>query len=128
VAGYLEAFWMQWLFLGVVIAAVLWGSLIFPATSTNATFAIMVTLALLLLAPQLSRIAIDQSEPVRSAIYAFYFLIPHVEWFDLKDYALAGTGAGGAFFCLLSTLYAACYAGFFLIGTWLSFRRRTLTT
>ena len=126
-ANYLEAAWMQWMFLAIVIAAALWGSLVFPATSSNVTFCLVVVLLLLLLGRQLSGLAISQMEPLRSTIYAVYFLLPHFEWFNLKDYVIANTGTAGGVFCLLGSLYAAAYAGFFLLGTWLSFQRRTLT-
>src|ERR1041385_4263907 len=46
------------MFLAVVIAAVLWGSLFLPAPSSNATAAILVTLTLVILGPQLSAFAI----------------------------------------------------------------------
>ncbi len=124
--GYLEAFWMQWMFLAIVIAAALWGSLLLPAQSSNITICLIASVAILLLVPKLGSAAILLAEPLRSVVYAVYFLVPHFEWFNLKSFALSGSGTAGWTFCLLSTLYAACYAGFFLLGTWLSFRRRAL--
>jgi ABC-type transport system involved in multi-copper enzyme maturation permease subunit len=125
--NYFEAIWMQWMFLAMVIAGALWGSLIFPAQSSNVTVCLVVVTLLVLLGRQLSGLAIDQSEPLCTLIYAGYFLIPHFEWFNLKDYVIANAGTAGGVFCLLASLYAAAYAGFFLLGAWLSFRRRALT-
>lgn len=126
-ASYFEALWMQWMFLAMVVAVALWGSLVFPAQSSNVTVCLIVVLGLMLLGRQLGGLAIQQREPLRSAIYAIYFLVPHFEWFNLKNYVVSGAGTAGLVFCALATAYAAAYTGFFLLGTWVSFRTRAMS-
>ncbi len=125
--SYLEALWLQWIFLAIVVGAVLWGSLVFPAQSANATFCIVAVVGLMLLCRQLGPLAISRPEPARTVIYALYFLVPHFEWFNLKDYVIANARGAGLGYCLLVTAYAAAYTGVFLLGAWISFRRRALS-
>jgi hypothetical protein len=55
-------------------------------------------------------------------------MIPHLEWYDIRDrviydHAAVAWGPMG-----LVTLYAVAYAGLFLFLAWLVFRRKGLTT
>ena len=126
VLNYVQALWMQWMFLAVVIAIVLLGSIIFAAPSSNATICLVVVLGILLLGRHLGLVAIQQSEPVRSITYAIYFLIPHLEFFDLRDFVIHDIGLVGWKYIGLASLYALAYAAFFLVATWACFRRKAL--
>ncbi len=57
VMNYFLCLWMQWMFLGVVIAMTLWGSLIFAAPSSNATIVLVVVLGILLLGRDFTLVA-----------------------------------------------------------------------
>ncbi|MDB6121509.1 MAG: hypothetical protein JWQ71_502 [Pedosphaera sp.] len=126
VLNYFQAFWLQWIFLAVVIAIVLWGSIIFAAPSSNATICLVFVLGILIVGRYLNQIALQQSEPMRSIIYGIYFIIPHLEFFDVRDLVVHDRGLVGWGACVLVTLYGAAYTLFFLFATWLSFRRKAL--
>lgn len=126
--NYLQALWLHWLMLGVVTALVLFGSVVFAAPSSNTTITFIGVLGILLLGEHLHKVALRQAEPVQSILSAIYFLIPHLEWYDVRDrviydHAAVAWGAMG-----LVTIYAAAYAGLFLFLAWFVFRRKGLTT
>ena len=124
---YFEAMWLQWAMLGVVVALALLGSVIFAAPSSNATICFVVIAGILVLGRYLNLVALQQTEPARSIIYTVYFLIPHLEWYDLREFVVYDRAMPGFLDCMLATLYAAVYAGFLLFATWLAFRRKPLT-
>lgn len=126
--NYFQALWLHWLMLGVVTAMVLFGSVVFTAPSANTTITFIGVLGILLLGEHLHKVALRQAEPVQSILSVIYFLIPHLEWCDIRDrviydHAAVAWGPVG-----LVTLYAAAYAGLFLFLAWLIFRRKSLTT
>ena len=126
VLNYLQAFWLQWAMLGIVTAFVLLGSIVFAAPSSNATITFVFVTGILLLGGHLNQVALQQSEPFRSIVYTIYFLIPHLEWYDVRDFVIYDQGAIAWVDCLLATLYAAVYATLLLFATWLVFRRKPL--
>src|SRR6267154_343643 len=56
-----QAFWLQWVMLAVVVAIVLLGR-------------------------YLNQVALREPEPLRTVVYTIYFLIPHLEWYDIRDF------------------------------------------
>jgi ABC-type transport system involved in multi-copper enzyme maturation permease subunit len=125
-AQLLQTFWLQWVMLGIVIAMVLFGSVVLSAPSSNATICFVIIAGILLLGGYLNRVAVQQPEPLRSVVYAIYFLIPHLEWYDVRDFLIYDQGLIALTDCLLATLYGAAYAGFLLFATWVAFRRKAL--
>jgi ABC-type transport system involved in multi-copper enzyme maturation permease subunit len=123
-----QALWLQWMMLGIVVAFVLLGSIIFAAPSSNATISFVLILGILLLGRHLNQVALQQPEPLRSIVYGLYFLIPHLEWYDVRDLVVYNHGLIGWGDCALASLYGAAYMGFFLFTAWLLFRRKALTT
>lgn len=123
---YFQALLLQWVMLGVVTAMVLLGSIVFSAPSANATICFIVVAGILFLGRHLNTVALHNSEPVRSIIYTIYFLIPHLELFDVRERLVGGWGLVNWLDCALATLYAAAYAGLFLLLAWLGFRRKNL--
>jgi ABC-type transport system involved in multi-copper enzyme maturation permease subunit len=126
VINYLQALWLQWVFLAVVVAMVLLGSIVFAAPSSNATICFLIVISILLLGRHLNQVALSSQEPVRSIVYVIYFLIPHLEWFDVRDLVVHERGLVGWIDCLLASLYAAAYTALFLFGAWVCFRRKAL--
>lgn len=122
----IQAAWLQWAMLAVVIAMALLGSVVFAAPSSNSTICFVVVLGILLLGGHFNKVALQQSEPVRSLVYTLYFLIPHLEWFDVRDFVVYGHALIPWIDCVLATLYAAVYTCLLLFGTWLVFRRKAL--
>ncbi len=126
--NYFQAMWMQWMFLAVVIAMTLLGSIIFAAPSSNATIIIVIVLAIQYLGRYLALVAVHQGEPVRTILYLVYYLVPHLEWFNLHDFIVfPKNGLVEWEFIALASLYAFAYAGAFLVATWVCFRRKALS-
>ena len=123
---YLQAFWLHWVMLAIVVAVVLLGSVVFTAPSSNATICFIVVIGILLLGGHLNKVALQGAEPLRTIIYVIYFLIPHLEWYDIRDFITYGHSRVGWGDCVLATLYAAAYAGSLLWATWMVFRRKSL--
>ncbi len=124
--NYFQAAWLQWMMLGVVIALALAGSVVFAAPSSNSTICFVVVAGIMFLGRHLHLVAVQQGEPVSSLLSAIYFLMPHLEWFDVRDLIIHGRSlvAWPAF--ALASLYAAAYAALFLFAAWILFRRKPL--
>jgi len=126
-ATYFQGLWLQWLMLGIVVSLVLLGSVVFTAPSSNATIIFIVVLGILLFGRHLNKVALQQAEPLGTIVYTIYFLIPHVEWYDIRDFLVYGHNLVPWVDCALATLYAGIYAAFLLAATWLVFRRKQLS-
>jgi ABC-type transport system involved in multi-copper enzyme maturation permease subunit len=124
---FLEAFWLQWMMLSVVIALVVFGSVTFSAPSANITICMIVVLGILTVGEHLNQVAVQQKQPVGSIISAIYFMIPHLEWFDIHKLVLFNQPPVPWVYCLLASLYAAGYTAVFLFAAWLAFRHKPLT-
>ncbi|MEI7534359.1 MAG: ABC transporter permease subunit [Verrucomicrobiae bacterium] len=127
-AVYLEAVWMQWSMLAIVIAMVLLGSIYFAAPSSTSTITLIVVGGILLLGTHLKTIALQQPEPMQFILTAVYFLMPHLEWYDLRDFVVYDMGTVPLPAVGLATLYAAAWTGIFLLLAWFGFRRKSLNT
>lgn len=127
ILNYFQAFWLQWAMLAVVIALVLFGSLVFSAPSSNITICMFIVVGILVVGGHLNVVALRQAEPVRTIAYTIYFLIPHLEWFDVRDFIIYDWQLVPWFDCLLATLYAGVYSALLLFAAWLLFRRKSLT-
>lgn len=122
-----QALWLQWVMLGLVIALALLGSVVFTAPSSNATIILIVAGGILLLGRHLNKVALELAEPIRSLLYAVYFAIPHLEFFDVRDLLVHNWEPIPWPVWLLATLYGAAYTSFFLVAAWLVFRNKTVT-
>jgi hypothetical protein len=118
--------WLQWVMLAVVVAMVLLGSVVFAAPSSNATISFVVITGILLLGGHLNQVALQQAEPMRTVLYTIYFVIPHLEWYDVRDLIAFDRNRVGWMDCVLASAYAAAYVGLFLFSTWVVFRRKPL--
>lgn len=124
-SDYLQAAFLHWMALGVVVALSLLGSLIFAAPSSNSTIVFALVVAILCLGRYLDSIALSFSEPVRSVIYAIYFAIPHLEIpFDLRNRLVHNWMPVGWNYIGLDALYLLFYAAFFLAAACLIFRKK----
>ncbi|MGA2866232.1 MAG: ABC transporter permease subunit [Verrucomicrobiota bacterium] len=126
---YLQAFWLHWATLAVVISMALLGSLVFSAPSANATICFTAVVAIFILGGYLHKLAALQPPLIALLLLLLYFLIPHLEWFyTLRERLVFDHSLIGWDDCLLATAYLAAYAAAFLFAAWLVFRRKTLTT
>jgi ABC-type transport system involved in multi-copper enzyme maturation permease subunit len=127
-SAYLEAIWMQWAMLAIVIAMALLGSIFFAAPSSTSTITIIVLGGILLLGTHLKVIALQQPEPMQFILTVVYFVMPHLEWYDLRDFVVYDMGLVPVRAVALATLYAAVWSGIFLLLAWFGFRRKSLNT
>ncbi len=127
VLQYLQAMWLHWVMLGIVVALVLLGSVVFTAPSSNATISFIVVVGILLLGRHLNLVALQQTEPSRTLLYTLYYLIPHLEWYDLREFVTYSRTMPSWADCGLATLYAGVYSALLLVATGLVFRRKTLS-
>jgi ABC-type transport system involved in multi-copper enzyme maturation permease subunit len=125
---YLQALWMQWAMLAIVIAMVLLGSIYFAAPSSTITICFIVVAGILGLGTHLHTVALQQPEPMQTILTVAYFLMPHLEWYDLRDFVVYDMGLVSWPAFALATLYAAVWTGIFLLLAWFGFRRKNLTT
>ena len=125
---YFQAIWLQWMMLGVVIAMAILGSIVFAAPSSNSTILIVVVLGILLLGGHLGTVASGLGEPLGSVVYTIYFLLPHLEWFDVRDLVVHDRGLVAWWAIAAASGYAAVYIGLFQFAAWVLFRRKALNT
>ncbi len=126
--AYGKAMILQWMMLAVVIAMTLLGSVVFSAISANATICLIGIFGILFIGEHLAKLAARQAEPVRSIMATLFYCIPHIELFDVRAQIVNDQALPGLVDCGLASLYAAAYAGALLYGTWLMFRRKSLST
>jgi hypothetical protein len=118
---------LHWVLLGVVIALTLLGSLVFAAPSSNSTICFVVVMAILCVGRYLDAVALSRPEPVRSIVWSFYYVIPHLEWsFEMRnlivhDWPLIDWKIIG-----LDALYLLAYTAVFLVAACLVFRRKAV--
>ncbi len=126
-ASYTQAFWLHWTMLAIVIAFTVLGSIVFAAPSSNSTITFVLALSILVVGRHLNKVAASLSEPAGSLVYSIYYLIPHLEFFDLREFIVHGWGAISWNALALATLYGLVYTAFFLLAAWIAFRRKALT-
>ena len=124
--NYFQAIWLHWVMLGVIIAMSLLGSLLFSAVSANVTISFVVVTFILMLGRHLDKVALQVGEPARSGLEALFFVMPHLEFFDVRDLVIHDWPAIRWLVCLKATAYGLVYGAFFLLAACLCFRRRPL--
>jgi len=123
----LKAIWLHWVMLGIVVAMVLFGSVVFSAPSSNVTICFVAVIGILGLGRHLHRVALQQSEPVSTILTVIYFVIPHLEWYDVRDFLVNDLHLASWVDCGLATLYGVACMGLLMCAAWVVFRRKTLT-
>jgi ABC-type transport system involved in multi-copper enzyme maturation permease subunit len=124
---YFQALWMHWICLAIVVALVLLGSVVFTAPSSNATISFIVVLGIMFCGGHLNTVAVRMGGTSGSILYSIYFCIPHLEWYDLRDFVIHDWGMVHWRPIAEATLYGGLYSLFLLGATWLVFRKKTLT-
>jgi hypothetical protein len=117
---------MEWVMLAVVIAMTVLGSVVFAAPSSTFTIIFVVVGGILTVGMYLNRVALQNPEPWQSVIYTLYFIIPHLEFFDLHELVVHQQPAVSWLAMGAAILYAAAYTAVFLFGAWTLFRRKAL--
>jgi ABC-type transport system involved in multi-copper enzyme maturation permease subunit len=126
--AYFEAFWMHWQMLGIVIALTLLGSVGLSTPAANMTIVFVISVGILFLGAFLHKVAQQMAEPSASLLTALYFIIPHLELFNMRELIIHDwrMAPGMWLDVLMATVYALAYMGFFLIAACLVFRRKAL--
>jgi Cu-processing system permease protein len=124
--AYFQAIWLHWMCLGIIVALVLLGSLLFAAPSSNATICLIVVLGILFAGGHLNGVALQMRGWRGSIVYALYFAIPHLEWFDVRELIIHNWGLIDWLAWVGASIYATLYIGILLGCTWLVFHRKTL--
>jgi hypothetical protein len=117
---------MHWIALGIVIALTLLGSLVFAAPSSNSTICFVIAGGILFVGRYLDVAALRMQEPGRSIVYAIYYAIPHLEFFDLRKLIVHDWPLLEWKFIWLAALYGAVYTAVFLAAACLVFRRKAV--
>jgi ABC-type transport system involved in multi-copper enzyme maturation permease subunit len=125
---YLQTIWLHWVFLAIIIAMVLLGSIVFAAPSSNATICLIVVVGIIFAGGHLNRIATGMPGISGTIVYAIYYLIPHLEWYyNVRDFVVHDWPAIEFIYWAGATVYGLLYAGFFMCVAWLVFQKKTLT-
>ena len=119
-----QALTLHWFMLGIVIAMTVLGSLVFAAPSSNNTITFIVVIAILLLGHHLNIVALRLSEPLQTLLYSIYYIIPHLEFYDVRDRVVHDWGSIPWLVWLGALGYAVVYAGLFLLGACVIFKRK----
>ena len=121
-----QAFWLHWVMLGVIVAMVLCGSLVFTAPSSNATISMVIIVGILMLGRHLGKLALHMNGPTQTVAFAVYYAMPHLEFYDLRDLIIHDWPLVKWRVVGFVTLYGAAYAGVFLGLACFLFRRKPL--
>jgi ABC-type transport system involved in multi-copper enzyme maturation permease subunit len=126
-AAYFQALWLHWQMLGITIALTMLGSVVL-SLAANVTIMFIVVIGILLVGGHLHMVASRMSEPSASFLTVLYFLIPHLELFDMTELIIHGWPVPPSMWldAILATIYALCYMAFFLVVAYLVFRRKAL--
>lgn len=123
---YVQAIWLHWICLGIIVAMVLLGSIVFAAPSSNATICLIIVIGIMFAGGHLNMVAVGMNGISGQIVYTLYYLIPHLEWYDVRDRVVHNWHAIDWFICAGATVYGLLYLGFLLGVTWLVFRRKGL--
>jgi ABC-type Na+ efflux pump permease subunit len=126
VVNYLQAVWLHWMMLGIVVAGVLLGSLVMTPAA-NMSIILLAFLAIWTVGEYLNQLAAKTGGLVGWITYAIYFVIPHVEIFDIRDRVIHGWEPVRWGALAVATLYAAVYVVLLMTAAALLFRRKPLT-
>jgi ABC-type transport system involved in multi-copper enzyme maturation permease subunit len=127
VTSYLQTIWMHWIFLALVVALSLLGSLVFAAPSSTICIVLLVVLGILLVGEHLHKVAIQSPGIGGVLLTAIYYALPHLEFYDLRLVAIHNWPAREWWAILVATLYGGVYGAIVLLGACVLFNRRILT-
>lgn len=123
----IQAMVSHWFLLEIVIALTLLASLIFSAPSSTATVCFIAAVGILLMGRHLGKVAVRLQEPGQSLLYAIYYAIPQLAFFDVRELVIHNHPMIHLGEWSLSLLYGTVYASLFLVAACVLFRRKPLT-
>jgi ABC-type transport system involved in multi-copper enzyme maturation permease subunit len=124
--NHFQALVLHWFMIGIVCAMTVLGSVILAAPSSTNTIVLVIATAILLVGRHLNKVAVGLEEPGQTIVYSLYYVLPHLELFDLRDllihdWALVRWPIFGA-----AVGYALVYITLFLSLACLAFRRKPI--
>ena len=127
IAAYFQAATLHWFLLGIVIAATLCGSVVLTTPSANVTICFLAVAGILLLGRHLHKVATRLAEPAGSVLSVVYYLLPHLEFFDIRRLIIHNLDPVAWSYYLLALGYGVVYMALFLGLTSVIFSRKTIT-
>jgi len=125
-AQYFQAAWLHFIFIGIVVAMILFGSVLFTTPAANATISFVIIAGILLLGRDLNRIAMTQPSVPGFLLSMIYYIMPHLEFFDVRDIIIHEAPLIAWWAWAAATLYGLLYMAAFLVLGWIRFRRLSL--
>jgi Cu-processing system permease protein len=126
ITNYLQAYWLHCVFCGLVVTVTLLGSVWFAAVSSTATIITVSVVTLLILGRHLHKVAERTGGWAGYLLDGAYYALPHLEWYDVRDLIIHNWPRIDWSVLAFDTLYAAAYAGVFLLLACMRFRRMAL--
>ena len=125
--NYFQAVTLHWAMLAIIIGMALLGSLVFAAPSSNGTICFVFVAGILLIGGYLNRVAIQTTEPGRAFVYAIYYVIPHLEIYNVQERMVHDWPLIEWKYYALAIFYAAAYSAVFVFLSCRLFRRKALS-
>ena len=125
-ASYAQALWLHWQMLGIVVALTMLGSVALTTPAANVTIVFIISVGILSMGKYLHMVAERMTEPSGSLLSALYYVIPHLEFFDVRTLIVHDWALIPWVDILLATIYGFVYSAFFLAAACLVFRRKAL--
>jgi len=122
-ASYFQALVLHIFGIGIIISMTIAGALLFSAPSSNITINAIVVLGIMILGRYLHRFAITISEPAQTIVTIIYYLIPHLEFYDVRELVIHNWNPILWRYFFAACGYAALYIIIFLAIACLLFRR-----
>lgn len=123
--NYVQGLWLHWMMLGIVVAATLLGSLLLTPAA-NASIVLLGILSIWIVGEFLNQLAVKSGGLRGWITYAIYYVIPHVEIFDVRKRIVHGWDPVEWFPVALASLYAMVYMSLLLTAAAVLFRRKPL--
>jgi len=125
IAVHFQAWSLHCAMLGVVVGFTLLGSLVLTSVAANITISLVATAGILFVGRHLNKVAAQLDQATGVVVSALYYLIPHLELFDVRDLIVHNWppipwGVWG-----VAVLYALAYSAMTVFIAWLVFRRKS---
>lgn len=124
-ATYVQAFFLHFCFLMILVAMVICGSLLF-SRSANTALCGFISVGMLLFGTRLPELAAGSHAAAGWFLDTVHVVAPHFEFFDLRLRVVHGWEALPWGVVAVLGLYAVCYSAAFLGGACLLFKRKAL--
>jgi len=122
--NYFQAWSLHCALLAIVIALTLLGSLVLSSVAANLTITAIVTVSILFVGRHLNKVAHRTSEPGGTILTGLYYLIPHLELFDVRDLIVHDWPAIHFNLWAIAMFYGLAYTSLVLLAAWLVLRRK----